>query len=249
MKYIVLLSLLLWLPVTGWAQTAAPPVVPAQTAPRFELDQYQFALLKRGPNWTAERTPAIEKLQAGHMANINRMAQLGKLMAAGPMLDNGDWAGIFVFKAASMDEAKALAAEDPAVKAGRLTLEFFTWLAPKGIGVKFSEAFRQDPKTKTTMTKYYFALLKKGAQWTAEDSPALQQLQRAHLWHIRRSLDAGQYVSAGPLAGHADWLGIVVIAANSLTEARAVAEADPIFKTKRAVYEYHEWLCAKEVWP
>lgn len=40
--------------------------------PQFDLDQYQFGMLKRGPNWTAEKTPETEKIQAGHMANINR---------------------------------------------------------------------------------------------------------------------------------------------------------------------------------
>src|SRR5262245_12763054 len=58
--------------------------------PQFDNEQYQFGLLSRGPKWTAENTPEIQKIQEGHMANINRMAQLGKLIAAGPVIDNGD---------------------------------------------------------------------------------------------------------------------------------------------------------------
>jgi len=36
----------------------------------------------------------------------------------------------------SVDEAKALATEDPAIKAERLKLEILPWFGPKGIGVK-----------------------------------------------------------------------------------------------------------------
>src|SRR5262249_47255229 len=84
--------------------------------PQFDNEQYQFGLLTRGPKWTAENTPEIQKIQEGHMANIAKMAQAGKLFAAGPMLDNGDLRGIFVFNTESAEEAKAWAETDPAVK-------------------------------------------------------------------------------------------------------------------------------------
>jgi hypothetical protein len=40
-----------------------------------------------------------------------------KLVVAGPFGDNGELRGIFVFKVASLDEAKVLAETDPAVRA------------------------------------------------------------------------------------------------------------------------------------
>jgi hypothetical protein len=40
---------------------------------------------------------------------------------------------MFIFKAASMEEVRAMAAQDPAVEAGRLRLVFHPWMAPKGI--------------------------------------------------------------------------------------------------------------------
>jgi uncharacterized protein YciI len=220
-----------------------------QTPPQFELDQYQFAFLKKGPKWTPESTPETQKIQEGHMANINKMARLGKLMAAGPMGDNGELRGLFVFKAASMDEAKALAAEDPAVKAGRLALEWLTWLAPKGIGIKLNEAFRQDPNVKMTMATHYFVMLKKGEKWTAQASPELQQLQLEHLWSIRRRLDDKTYLAAGPLAGSETLAGILVIAAASPEEAQKLAAGDPMVKAGRLAIELHPWFVAKEVWP
>lgn len=236
----------------GWAQTPPKPAgAKAESQPpQFDLEQYQFAILKRGPQWTAEQTPEVQKLQSGHMANIQKMSSLGKLMAAGPLGKNDSGlAGIFVFKAASLDEAKTLAAEDPAIKAGRLGIDFYTWYGPKGLGAKFNDEYRKDPNTKYTMTKYYLALLKKGDKWTAQASPEKQQVQLGHLWHIRRMLDARQYLTAGPFAGNNEVLGILVIAADTLDAAKALAEADPAVKAGHHRVEYVEWYVAKEVWP
>jgi uncharacterized protein YciI len=92
-----------------------------------------LAFLMRGPKWTPEKTPQTEELQKAHLANIVRLHDLGKLVVAGPFGDNGPLAGIFVFRVASMEEAQALAATDPAVKAGRLALDLHPWVVPEGI--------------------------------------------------------------------------------------------------------------------
>jgi uncharacterized protein YciI len=93
---------------------------------------YYFTFLKRGPKWTGERTPETAKIQADHMANINAMAKTGKLVIAGPFENAGNYAGVFVFKVSSLEEAKALAESDPAVKVGRLAAEVHPWSVPKG---------------------------------------------------------------------------------------------------------------------
>jgi uncharacterized protein YciI len=89
--------------------------------------------LKRGAKWTPEQTPATTELQKAHIANIVRLAETKKLVVAGPFGDNTELRGIFVFKVASPDEAKALAETDPAVQAGRLAIEMHTWMVPEGI--------------------------------------------------------------------------------------------------------------------
>ncbi|MEP7270695.1 MAG: YciI family protein [Acidobacteriota bacterium] len=216
--------------------------------PVFDLDRYQFGILRRGPKWTAESTPETEKIQVGHMENIGKMAATGKLVAAGPMLDNGDLRGIFLFKVDSVDEAIKLAAEDPAIKAGRLTLELLTWMAPRGIGARFSEDYRKDPKTRTTMTRYHLAFLRAKA---GEGPPttSIQEIQLEHLWNIRRMLDSGKLAAAGPFESAGELRGLFVFATTSLEEAKAWAESDPAVKAGLATVELHPWLVAKEVWP
>jgi uncharacterized protein YciI len=69
------------------------------------------------------------------MAHIGKMADSGKLILAGPFTDNGELRGMLIFRVDSPEEAKALAEQDPAVKAGRLILEWHPWFAAKNITV------------------------------------------------------------------------------------------------------------------
>jgi uncharacterized protein YciI len=100
--------------------------------PPIKMRTYYFTFLRRGPKWTAEKTPETAKIQEGHMANINAMAKTGKLVIAGPFENAGDYAGVFVFKVDSIGEAKSLSEADPAVKAGRLVVDVHPWMIAEG---------------------------------------------------------------------------------------------------------------------
>src|SRR5262245_59174080 len=99
----------------------------------LRLTQTFLAFLTRGEKWTPEKTPATEEIQKGHMANINRLAEMKKLVAAGPFGDNGRLRGIFVFRVGSLEEAKFLTSTDPAVQAGRLAMDIHPWMVPEGV--------------------------------------------------------------------------------------------------------------------
>jgi uncharacterized protein YciI len=92
----------------------------------YGMKQYVMAFLKAGPNRDRDSTEAAE-LQAAHMANIGRMAAEGKLILAGPFLDNGELRGIYIFNVKTIEEARALTATDPAIKAGSLVMELKPW--------------------------------------------------------------------------------------------------------------------------
>lgn len=115
--------------------SAPPHPTKAAANAEYEMTTYYMGLLYRGEKWTPESTPETQKVQEGHMANIQRLANEGKLLLAGPFGDDTSLRGIFVFKVATLEEAQALVATDPAVQAGRLRVELHPWYSAKNIVV------------------------------------------------------------------------------------------------------------------
>lgn len=93
---------------------------------------YYLRLLKRGPIWTPEETPEVERLQAAHIAYGLKLREAGKLILNGPLLDNGNMRGVGIFRVDSIEEARALSDADPAVQAGRLVSEIHPWMVHRG---------------------------------------------------------------------------------------------------------------------
>lgn len=95
-------------------------------ADAYGMKQYVMAFLKKGTNQSID---SIErsKLQRAHLDNITTMAKEGKLVLAGPFLDNGELRGIYIFNVTSVAEAEALTNSDPSIQAGVLAMELKLW--------------------------------------------------------------------------------------------------------------------------
>ncbi len=98
-------------------------------ADQYGMKKYVMAFLKRGPNRSQDSLTAVN-LQKAHLENINRLAAAGKLVLAGPFMDNGDIRGIYIFNVSTVEEARALTETDPAIQAGRLAMELHPWYGP-----------------------------------------------------------------------------------------------------------------------
>ncbi len=95
-------------------------------ADEYGMKQYVMVFLKSG-TVKIEDSAQRAALQRAHLKNIMRLAEDGKLIVAGPFLDNTPLRGIFILNVASVEEAKALTATDPAVIAGTLEMELHPW--------------------------------------------------------------------------------------------------------------------------
>lgn len=95
-------------------------------ADTYGMRHYVLVLLKSG---TAALSDAEKKeAMAGHMANINKLADEGVLSVAGPFFKNDmNYRGLYLFAVKTVEEAKALTETDPAVKAGIFTADYLPW--------------------------------------------------------------------------------------------------------------------------
>lgn len=133
MKKLILLTCLIAAALTMQAQEkkAKAPYDEALAkklgADDYGMKMYILVILKSGTN-TTETKAKTDSLFAGHMANMGKMVELNKLVVAGPMGKNDkNYRGIFVLNTKSMDEAKQLLENDPAIKAKLLEPELYNW--------------------------------------------------------------------------------------------------------------------------
>jgi uncharacterized protein YciI len=120
-------------PLFGEETKPASSSSPHASTP-MEFDSFILVLLVRPANAPDLPKPELDKLQEGHMSNMRRLADEGKLFKAGPTEDfsGRNVRGIFILKTDSVDQAKEWVATDPTVKAGRLAPEFMKWYVEKG---------------------------------------------------------------------------------------------------------------------
>ncbi|HLP72873.1 MAG TPA: YciI family protein [Bacteroidales bacterium] len=130
MKYFFFLSLLFYCLSTG-AQRPNP-AYDSTLARKLGADErgmkmYVLVLLKSGPNNVTDSLKRTEMF-AGHFKNIHRMADMGKLIVAGP-LDKNDlsYRGIFILDVQSFDEAKTLLQGDPTISGKIFEPVYLNW--------------------------------------------------------------------------------------------------------------------------
>jgi len=94
----------------------------------YGMKSYYLVILKTGTNTTTDKELIAESFK-GHMNNIKRLVEEGKLIVAGPLGKNDNkYRGIFILNnLKTIEEAKELLQTDLAIKNGILDYEIFTW--------------------------------------------------------------------------------------------------------------------------
>jgi uncharacterized protein YciI len=95
-------------------------------ADEYGMKHYVLAFLKSGKTKIEDEARRNELMKA-HLKNIQRMANEGKLVVAGPFLDKQSFRGIYIFNVTSIEEAEKLTMTDPAIQAGTLEMELHPW--------------------------------------------------------------------------------------------------------------------------
>lgn len=137
MKYILTIVICSLLYASGHAQTPNAQYDAAMAA-RLKgndngMKSYVLVILKSGTNNPTEKA-VRDELFSGHMKNINRLADEGLLVLAGPLGKNDqNYRGIFIINTESVEKAKELVMTDPAVKANVFEAEYFPFFGSAAI--------------------------------------------------------------------------------------------------------------------
>jgi uncharacterized protein YciI len=227
--------------------SSAPALAQAEKPPAG-MDTYLLGILRSGQQPPAPADEA-KALQQAHRQNMERMAGEGLLVGAGPLLDAGDYRGIFIFKSDRRAEVERRVQDDPLIQSGRLVLELLTWWGPEKVGDRYFAARRDGPPVPDTMVSYQLAFLKAGPNRKPGDDPETETIQAAHMAHIRKMGEAGQLVAAGPFVEEGPLRGIFVFKLDTIEQARELARQDPAVQAGRLVLETYTWLVADGVLP
>ncbi len=104
----------------------------------MDLEAYELVLLRTPENAPDYDDAEIERIQREHLAHHARLRESGQVVTNGPVIEQPDPAlrGLAFYRTGSLAEARQLAEADPAVVAGRLTVEIMTWYCPPGTMTK-----------------------------------------------------------------------------------------------------------------
>ena len=144
---------------------------------------YTIVFLNKKPDAHEIDKETQTKLFEGHMANMDRLAQEGKLLAAGPFEGGG---GIFIMNTTSMAKAESWIATDPAVQAKRWNVEILPFTPRSG-----SVCPVKDIKMVTYTFVRFNAVVDK---FTASNFPSLI---RQHEKYVKKITAPMQVVSEG----------------------------------------------------
>jgi uncharacterized protein YciI len=203
-------------------------------------DIYQLVFLRPSPTRKPMTRAELEPVLSAHMANIRSMADRGVLVSAGPFEDKPTTiSGIFVFKVASLDEARRIAAQDPTVTDNRNVVDAYTWRGPSGVGEEYRRLHKENPKEPEGMGVHPFVLLfgvKKGEL-------------KGHAEYVESLRRTGKLMASGPIEGADQLSEILIFRRIPDDEARRLVEDDPAVKSGAIRPEFHRWWSAAHVFP
>jgi uncharacterized protein YciI len=104
-------------PAATSAETAPTGRPPAEL-PKPPMKSWLIKIIPPRPTFDKDGTPAENALMSQHFVYWKDLNEKGVCIFGGPVLDPKGVYGIMVVRAATLDDANALAAGDPSVKAG-----------------------------------------------------------------------------------------------------------------------------------
>ncbi len=110
---------------------------PGERGPRDvprNLKPYYLCFLVKGERW--DNPEGAESLMPAQLAFLREQVEWHRYKVAGPVTDGGEIVGFSIIEAADAEAALALARQDPAVIAGRVSVRILPVILPALDGIK-----------------------------------------------------------------------------------------------------------------
>jgi len=137
MNKLLIISLLLISPFIGFTQNPEynKSLADSLGADDYGMKSYSLVMLKTGGSQIEDKAK-VDSLFRGHLDNIGRLAEEGKIIVAGPLGKNEkNYRGIFIFDEPDKTKVAELLQTDPAIKAGLLAYDIYDWYGSAALPV------------------------------------------------------------------------------------------------------------------
>ncbi len=201
----------------------------------MEKNEFTLVFLNTGSNKTPLHKADADKMLQNHLGNFTRLHDLGKLLTAGPLGDNGKIRGIVVLKLSGSTKVKECFLPDLFVQNNYFSLEFYRWLVD---GKKLHEA-NQPFK----MKEYTIGIIKKGFNWKKQHFKARANQIEGFGVSLKEFSRSGELAAAGPFENSEKILGAALFRTSDQKKLLLSIQKEPSIRAVEIECELHsQWL-------
>jgi uncharacterized protein YciI len=128
----ILIVLLLLTGIIAQAQKSEREMTYKEGDVEFHMKMFYMLIFIRGDQSESFSDKQLFDIQNEHLAHINKMAEAGAVVIAGPFDGDNEKRGILIFDVDTEAEVIEWMKGDPYIQNGRLTYEILPWWTEKG---------------------------------------------------------------------------------------------------------------------
>ena len=223
------------------ATLVACGIAAAEEAPKLEMATTTLAILAKAPGAKPLGEREIQAIQERHLAYLRRLLAERKALLEGPIHGKAPMVSVIVLDVPTVEEARAILAEDAWVASGQLVAEIHPWFSAKGL--------LRAPAPSGRSTLCYLGLLRRPPDAPALSKEKLDELQAGHMANIHAMADSHDLAIAGPMGDDGTLRGIFVFRTTDPERIENLVERDPAVSAGRLAVELYPWYVPEGVLP
>jgi hypothetical protein len=179
----------------------------------------------------------VRKMQAQHVGNFGTQFNLGTLIAAGPLGDNGFIRGTVILAASTPEQGAECFKPDPYIQNEILKPELHPWIVDV---IKFST-----PRVPFQLAQHTLCIVKKGKSWKAWPSELTAESMIQLFPSLKSEARSGDLAISGPFTDNSDKLGVLLFYSTNKAGIQTQLEKEPAVAQERVQLEFHPQYMGK----